>query len=129
MSNKDTNTDSDSDSDIQTAIDYSDPEVKRLSNLPLVGRLFKEPKKSNKSKQKKGLTGIDMIDNIFKPEKEEEEPIRRYVNPVDFDYGEKVNEKILDMPVIDAYITLFGSIIFLAISIYIIYMIIKLLLF
>ena len=127
MSNKDTDTDSDS--DIQTAVDYSDPEVKRLGNLPLLGRLFKQPKKSNKSTKEKGLTGIDMIDNIFKPEKKEEEPIRRYVNPVDFDYGEKVNEKILDMPVIDAYITLSGSIIFLAICIYIIYMIIKLLLF
>ena len=67
-----------SDSDITTTVDYSDPEVKRLSNLPLVGRFFKEPKKSKKQKKDKGLTGIDAIDNIFKPIKEEEEPIRKY---------------------------------------------------
>jgi len=115
-----------SDSDITTTVDYSDPEVKRLSNLPLVGRFFKEPKKSKKQKKDKGITGIDAIDNIFKPIKEEEEPIRKYVNPEEFDYGEKVNEKILDMPVVDAYITLFISFIFIGISIFIIYMIIKL---
>jgi len=115
-----------SDSDITTTVDYSDPEVKRLSNLPLVGRFFKEPKKSNKQKKDKGITGIDAIDNIFKPIKEEEEPIRKYVNSTEFDYGEKVNEKILDMPVVDAYITLFISFIFIGISIFIIYMIIKL---
>ena len=115
-----------SDSDITTTVDYSDPEVKRLSNLPLVGRFFKESKKSKKQKKDKGITGIDAIDNIFKPIKEEEEPIRKYVNPTEFDYGEKVNEKILDMPVVDAYITLFISFIFIGISIFIIYMIIKL---
>ena len=72
------------------------------------------------------LASKSAIDNIFKPIKEEEEPIRKYVNPEEFDYGEKVNEKILDMPVVDAYITLFISFIFIGISIFIIYMIIKL---
>jgi len=110
--------------EITSSIDRSDPEVKKLYNLPIIGALFREPKKSNQSNQSKEkgifVTGIDMIDNTFKAIPEEDTSMR-YYNSAEFDYGETVNEKISGMPVIDAYITLLGGIVIFGLTLFIIW--------
>ena len=96
-----------------SSIDTSDPEVQKLVNIPIIGSLFKEQKKTKKSK---GLTGVAIIDDMFTGSSEIDES-NRFYNSTEFDYGETVNEKLTGQPVVDAYLTLLISIVFLAIII------------
>jgi hypothetical protein len=96
-----------------SSIDTSDPEIQKLVNIPIIGSLFKEQKKGKKSK---GLTGIALIDDMFSGTIEVDDSTRYYNSP-DFEDGETVNEKLTGQPVVDAYLTLLISIIFLAIVI------------
>ena len=93
-----------------SSIDTSDPEVQKLVNIPIIGSLFKEQKKGKKSK---GLTGVALIDDMFTGKLDDDDS-KRYYNSPDFEDGETVNEKLTGQPVVDAYLTLLISIIFLA---------------
>jgi hypothetical protein len=98
-----------------TVIDNTDPEIKKLYNIPYIGSFFKKSKKSKKTSS--GLTGIKMLDNLFVEYKSEDSTSNYYSSP-DLEDGETVNEKIVGMPVIDAYITLFGSLVIISVTIF-----------
>ena len=105
-----------------TAIDNTDPEIKKLYNIPFIGSFFKKSKKTKKSSG--GLTGIKMLDNLFVEYKSEDSTSNYYSNP-DLEDGETVNEKIVGMPVVDAYITLFGMLLIIGVTIFAIVFIIN----
>jgi hypothetical protein len=94
-----------------SSIDTSDPEIQKLVNIPIIGSLFKEQKKGKKSK---GLTGVALIDDMFTGKVDDDDDSNRYYNSPEFEDGETVNEKLTGKPVVDAYLTLLISIIFLA---------------
>lgn len=113
--------------EITTVIDKTDPNIKKLYNIPLIGSFFKEPKKS-KSKLKKssdGLTGIKMLDNLFVPEKSEDSNSFNYISSAELTDGETVNEAITKMPVFDAYITLFIMLLIVGVTLFAIVFIIN----
>jgi len=105
-----------------TTIDNTDPEIKKLYNIPFIGSFFKKSKKTKKSSG--GLTGIKMLDNLFVEYKSEDSTSNYYSSP-ELEDGETVNEKIVGMPVVDAYITLFGSLLIVSVTIFAIVFIIN----
>ena len=105
-----------------TAIDNTDPEIKKLYNIPFIGSFFKKSKKTKKSSG--GITGIKMLDNLFVEYKSEDSTSNYYNNP-ELEDGETVNEKIVGMPVVDAYITLFSSLLIISVTIFAIVFIIN----
>ena len=103
-------------------IDYNDPEVKKLYNIPFIGAFFKKSKKTKKSSG--GLTGIKVLDNLF-VEYKSNDSTSNYYNSPELEDGETVNEKIVGMPVVDAYITLIGTLLIIGVTIFAIVFIIN----
>jgi hypothetical protein len=68
-------------------------------------------------KVKTGYTGIEILDNLFTFQKEDDSSSKYYNDP-SFEDGETVSEKLTGLPVIDAYLTLIISLIGLALIIF-----------